>query len=289
MKLHSPDAYYIPLLVLLFALLPLATTAPTSSSPNTAQIYCDIPTFGQPDVGTANTLLFRLPFYPNPSLPPDEQAQRAREFTAERTFSEPAFLFPRFRYLQNIHAGVQMVQLPKIWKLRNMRLAVLSFADSYGAVRNAEFAATWAAVAQAVNALLGTCVNDRRTMARVQGGAWVSDVAVIYLYVAGSRFEESVNWYMCNGHGIDPWHPLSGLVGVEWGGDMNGTGLEGGLGLDGVNVTTVDLGNFAALNGTGGDESGGKTNGTVEGTSQESVVPATVPFGAAGMPAGGPS
>lgn len=217
MLLHLP---------LLATLTLLAIPSPTYG----ASILCAANLYGKPLLSDALTISKNLPYVKSD---PDHQMD------AGRIFAEPAFFTPKFQGLLNTW-GSAMVQLPRVWRYRSARIALLSYANAAGQVPLPSINSNWRSVQAATAGVVQYCIKGQQGV----GGVWIisdhtqTPYLTLYLFESGSPFETVINRYMITGLGINPFNPRGfGIEGVA----LNSTGV-----LGAVEDEAVLTGNVAA-------------------------------------------
>ncbi|KAF6220289.1 hypothetical protein HO133_003421 [Letharia lupina] len=166
------------------------------------------------------------------------------QMDAPRMFAEPAFFTPKFQGLRNTWRSA-IEQLPRVWRFRSARIALLFYADAAGQVATPSVNSNWRLIQTAAAGVLQYCVRGQRGV----GGVWIisdhtqTPYLSLYLYESGSPFEDVLNRYMITGLGVNPFNPRGfGVEGVA----LNSSGV-----LGAVEDQAVLAGDVAATAGIG--------------------------------------
>ncbi|CAF9908717.1 MAG: hypothetical protein ALECFALPRED_004911 [Alectoria fallacina] len=204
-----------------------------------ASILCAENLYGKPLLSDAVTISNNLPYV---KLDPDHQMD------AGRIFAEPAFFTPKFQGLLNTWDSA-MVQLPRVWRYRSARIALLFYANAAGKVPLPSINSNWRVVQAATAGVVQYCIKSQQGV----GGVWIvtdhtqTPYLSLFLYESGAPFEDVVNRYMITGLGVNPFNPRGfGIEGVA----LNSTGV-----LGTVEDQAELMGNVAATAGIGAEPS----------------------------------
>lgn len=133
----------------------LAVPLPTCG----ASYLCAESLYGRPLLSDAIAISKTLPYVKSD---PDHQMD------AVRIFAEPAFFTPKFQGLLNTWSSA-MVQLPRVWRYRSARIAVLFYANAAGEVPLPSINANWRIVQAATAGVVQYCVRSQQGV----GGVWI--------------------------------------------------------------------------------------------------------------------
>lgn len=161
------------------------------------QFKCDYRVYGRPKLDDCAGALLSMPdasFLRHPTA----------KLAAVRKFVEPQYLEPPFSQCHN-ELDAPMEQLPKFWRYKSCRFALMSIATSSGKVIDPEPVSTWSFVERNTLKLSTSCLA-----AKLGGGViFIADpigdgAMAIYIYAIGAPFEAIMNNYMITSQAIYP-------------------------------------------------------------------------------------
>ncbi|KAL9137139.1 MAG: hypothetical protein Q9175_001651 [Cornicularia normoerica] len=154
-----------------------------------SQWKCDYQIYGRPQLDDCVGALL--------SMPDASSKSTTTKLAAVRKFVEPQYLEPPFSQCRN-ELDAPMEQLPKFWKYKSCRVALMSIATSSGRVIDPEPVSTWSFVENNAQRLSTNC------LARKLGDPIGDGAIALYIYAVGAPFEAILNNYMITSQAIHP-------------------------------------------------------------------------------------